>query len=154
MRGIQPVQLINVGKTRVSQEEFESWCMNNMSRFNANTYNLMSHNCNNFAHEAMVQGLGLSSNSMPQWILDVPNRVLSSPMGQMLRPMLDQMQMPAPFSDGQSGDNRMHHRQQNFTHQQMTTTTQTNTTNRTAVTTSATKSSDYNPWAHIPDDED
>ncbi len=56
------------------------------------SYDLLERNCNNFTHEAAMEGLRLSQG-IPQWILDVPRRFLASPMGQMIRPMLENMQV-------------------------------------------------------------
>lgn len=93
MRGIQPVKIERLGTTRVSQGAFDSWCQGEASaKFNAGTYDLLQRNCNHFSHEAALQGLQLS-RGVPSWILDVPQRFLSSPMGQMIRPMLEQMQI-------------------------------------------------------------
>ena len=63
------------------------------------SYDLLTRNCNNFSYDA-VQYLGLSASLFPQWILEVPRTFLASPMGQMVRPMLENMQItgPAPSS--------------------------------------------------------
>lgn len=89
-----PIQVISLGNTSVSRTEFESWCSNMMlsGRYSAAAYDLLSRNCNNFSHDAALQGLQLSAG-VPQWILDIPGRFLSSPMGQMVRPMLQNMQL-------------------------------------------------------------
>jgi len=127
------VQIIEIGVTHKSQAEFESWLVANSERFSPARYNLMTHNCNNFAHEALLHGLGMNTG-VPQWVLDVPRKVMSSPMGQMLQPMLEQMQMPAPFSE-QGGHNNNSFSNNNFS--------------SPAPTTPA-PSQPHNPWAHIP----
>ena len=126
-RGIQPIQILEIGVTHKSQAEFESWLVSNGERFSPARYNLMTHNCNNFAHEALLHGLGMS-RGVPQWVLDVPAKVMSSPMGQMLMPMLEQMQMPAPFSEGNN----------------------TFASTVPAPTSAPASSHQHNPWAHIP----
>jgi len=107
MRGIQPIRIMSLGSTSVSRDEFHAWCRNctNSGEYAPAAYDLLSHNCNNFSHDAALRGLKLPSG-VPEWILDVPRRFLSSPMGQMVRPMLENMQMrggndgsSAPFSD-------------------------------------------------------
>jgi len=113
----------------------ESWLVANSERFSPARYNLMTHNCNNFAHEALLHGLGMNTG-VPQWVLDVPRKVMSSPMGQMLQPMLEQMQMPAPFSEG-GGHNSNSFSNNNFSNSAPTTPV------RSQPHTS-------NPWAHIP----
>jgi len=101
-RGIQPCQIQSLGVTQISQSEFEAWCQSKGKyKFNMNSYDLLSRNCNNFSHEAAIHGLKLS-RGVPAWILDVPQRFLSSPMGQVIRPMLEEMQITqmAPIVQG------------------------------------------------------
>lgn len=133
MRGIHPVQVLSLGNTSVSRQEFHAWCQNcsNSGEYAPASYDLLSHNCNNFSHDAALRGLKLPSG-VPEWILDVPRRFLSSPMGQMVRPMLENMQMrggtdgaSAPFSD--------------------VPTSAFSTTTTTSVVSSS------NPWANIPE---
>ncbi|GAX19886.1 hypothetical protein FisN_1Lh647 [Fistulifera solaris] len=92
--GLHPIQIISLGTTTVTQVEFERWCATMMvsGQYSAAAYDLLSRNCNNFSHDAALQGLRLSTG-VPQWILDVPSRFLSSPMGQLVRPMLQNMQL-------------------------------------------------------------
>jgi desumoylating isopeptidase 1 len=91
---MMPIQVVHLGRTRVPREQFEEWCVQQMQngRFDAAAYDLLQRNCNNFSNEAARNGLGLSQG-VPDWILDVPRRFLSSPMGQLIRPMLEQMQL-------------------------------------------------------------
>jgi hypothetical protein len=104
-RGMHPVQTQRLGRTHVSQADFDAWCHsqshshshdihNNggQGQFSAQSYDLLERNCNHFSHEAALRGLQLSQG-VPEWILQVPQRFLSSPMGQMIRPMLEQMQV-------------------------------------------------------------
>jgi hypothetical protein len=92
--GLFPISTEFLGRTSVEQHEFEEWCRNCMrnGRWTPQSYDLLERNCNNFTHEAAVEGLKLS-RGIPQWILDVPRRFLASPMGQMIRPMLESMQV-------------------------------------------------------------
>lgn len=104
-RGIQPVQVITVGHTGVSKERFDHWCYNddnsdndtNGARrlYNEHSYDLFQRNCNHFSDYALKHGLSMDTG-VPQWILDIPDKVRRSPMGQMLMPMMQGVQ--APFS--------------------------------------------------------
>ncbi|CAK4806673.1 unnamed protein product [Aphanomyces euteiches] len=85
----QPVQVVQLGETEVPPEEFASFLQEISPRFTAATYNLLSHNCNNFSNEVAQFLLG---SGIPQHILDLPNEVLSTPMGAMFRPMIENMQ--------------------------------------------------------------
>jgi len=109
--GMFPLDTQSLGRTTVTRSQFEQWCSEAMRNgsYSATSYDLLTRNCNNFSHDAALQGLRLS-RGVPQWVLDVPRRFLSSPMGQMVRPMLENMQLTnvsgaipvAPFSDAAS----------------------------------------------------
>jgi hypothetical protein len=101
-RGIFPMEVQTLGRTTLSQYDFESWCRQMSSPGSTYTpvsYDLLHRNCNNFANDAALQGLRLP-RGVPDWILDVPRRFLASPMGQMIRPMLENMQMTGPTGNG------------------------------------------------------
>ncbi len=57
--------------------------------FSAQTYDLLRNNCNNFS-DAVARFL--TGQGIPGHILELPQRVLSTPMGQMLAPMYERMQ--------------------------------------------------------------
>jgi hypothetical protein len=94
-RGIHPIEILSLGHTSRSQTEFEEWCTAQgrpNGRFTITSYDLLSRNCNNFTEEAAREGLRLGKG-VPSWILEVPQKFLSSPMGVMVRPLLEGMQM-------------------------------------------------------------
>ncbi len=93
-RGIHPIDIQSLGHTSCTQTEFEGWCraQGQNGRFGVESYDLLSRNCNNFTEVAAREGLRLG-RGVPSWILEVPQRFLSSPMGMMVRPMLEQMQI-------------------------------------------------------------
>jgi PPPDE putative peptidase domain len=98
MKGLYPFQTIELGNTTIAKTTFERWCETMMmsdGRYSPYSYDLLTRNCNHFCHEALSV-LGVDQSQFPAWILDVPQRFLSSPMGQMVRPMLENMQMTAP----------------------------------------------------------
>ncbi|KDO35286.1 hypothetical protein SPRG_00133 [Saprolegnia parasitica CBS 223.65] len=84
-----PYQVVELGTTQVAQADFTSFLQEIQSRFTAATYNLLSNNCNNFSNEVANFLVGAS---IPQHILDLPQQVLSTPMGAMFRPMFEDMQ--------------------------------------------------------------
>ncbi|KAJ0843254.1 putative PPPDE peptidase domain, PPPDE putative peptidase domain superfamily [Helianthus annuus] len=47
-------------------------------RYTQESYSLMTHNCNNFSNEVTQFLVG---TSIPDYILNLPNEVMSSPMG-------------------------------------------------------------------------
>lgn len=50
-------------------------------RYSAETYNLLSHNCNNFSNEVSQFLVGAT---IPEYILNLPNEVIGSPMGALI----------------------------------------------------------------------
>ena len=134
---IQPVQVLMIGHTSKTKADFDAWCRSNANRFSVYTYNLLSHNCNNFAHEALLHGLGMGSG-VPHWVLDVPHKVRRSPMGSLIIPMLEGMQMQGgsidPFGN----------RSDNITNQESNGNSLSQQTDiRSPITTQ------HNPWANI-----
>ncbi|KAL7471587.1 hypothetical protein ACHAXS_011883 [Conticribra weissflogii] len=105
-RGIHPIEIQLLGHTTRTATEFEEWCrlQAQNGRFGVESYDLLSRNCNNFSHDAALEGLQLG-RGVPQWILEVPQKFLSSPMGMMVRPILEQMQITnsAPTNIGPGG---------------------------------------------------
>jgi len=59
-------------------------------RFRMQDYDLLRHNCNNFTNECSK--FLLAGKGIPQDILDLPNRALSTPLGQMMRPQIEAYQ--------------------------------------------------------------
>mmetsp|Transcript_34527 Transcript_34527/g.75566 ORF Transcript_34527/g.75566 Transcript_34527/m.75566 type:complete len:507 (-) Transcript_34527:1295-2815(-) len=102
--GLAPIEVQSLGRSTVAQSQFEAWCASVASsgEFAPESYDLLRRNCNNFSQEAATRGLGLS-RGVPQWILDVPARFLASPMGQMIRPVLEGMQLSGPGAVGGAG---------------------------------------------------
>lgn len=102
-RNIHPIETKLLGRTGVKKDEFDNWCLSQIQSgmFSGSSYDLLQRNCNNFCHQASLEGLRLNQG-IPDWILNVPQRFLSSPMGQMMRPMLEQMQLAGPSGDGSS----------------------------------------------------
>ena len=60
-------------------------------RFTADTYNLLSHNCNHFSNE-LAHFLTGGTGGVPARIVNVADEALSAPQGQQLRMMLESMQ--------------------------------------------------------------
>lgn len=68
-------------------------------RFTAETYHLFTNNCNNFTDECSKFLLG---HGIPESIVGLPREVLATPLGAMLRPMVEQMQSSMYASVGTS----------------------------------------------------
>ncbi|CAM9612388.1 unnamed protein product, partial [Choristocarpus tenellus] len=94
--GVGPNEYIDMGATDLPQDVFEDFNREISSRYTAQTYDLLKHNCNNYSDEVTTFLLG---KGIPEYIINLPNEVLNSPMGGMLRPMLEQMTMQMNGAD-------------------------------------------------------
>ena len=65
-----PLKIIPMGGTEVPEEIIDSYISENDDRYSEKTYDLLYHNCNNFSDELVFF---LTSNHIPQEILDLPN---------------------------------------------------------------------------------
>jgi hypothetical protein len=83
-----PVQVMLLGHTQIPQGIFEEYLQEIQPRYTQETYSLMRHNCNNFSEEVSQFLLG---TGIPEYILRLPEEVLSSPMGVMLMPMIENL---------------------------------------------------------------
>ncbi|XP_020276939.1 desumoylating isopeptidase 1 [Asparagus officinalis] len=84
-----PMRVIDLGVTHVPKEVFEEYLQEISSRYTAETYKLLSHNCNNFSNEVAHFLVG---TSIPEYILQLPNEVLNSPMGALILPMIQSLE--------------------------------------------------------------
>mmetsp|Transcript_39094 Transcript_39094/g.129417 ORF Transcript_39094/g.129417 Transcript_39094/m.129417 type:complete len:317 (-) Transcript_39094:675-1625(-) len=96
--GLPVHQTLELGRTGLPREVFDEYCDEvGAARFSADAYSLLENNCNHFSNECAQFLLGVG---IPQQILDLPRAVLASPMGQMLRPLLEAMGRPLNASLG------------------------------------------------------
>lgn len=82
-----PREVINIGETYVTEEIFSDFMaeLNQESRYSAAAYDLFDNNCNHFTDKVVEF---LSGKNLDDRILNLPQQVLASPNGQMLRQML------------------------------------------------------------------
>ncbi|KNA24926.1 hypothetical protein SOVF_011190 [Spinacia oleracea] len=84
-----PMRVVELGTTYVPQDVFESYLEEIGPRYTAETYSLLAHNCNNFSNEVAQFLVGAS---IPDYILQLPNEVMSTPMGAAFLPMIQQLE--------------------------------------------------------------
>lgn len=84
-----PMRVVELGVTHVPQDVFESYLEEISPRYTAETYSLLTHNCNNFSNEVAQFLVG---TSIPDYILQLPNEVMNSPMGTLMLPMIQQLE--------------------------------------------------------------
>lgn len=83
-----PVKEIDFGFTKKTQNELQDFIKTINSKFTMNTYNVLNNNCNHFTDAALFFLVG---KHLPDPILKQHEEILSTPMGQMLRPMLENL---------------------------------------------------------------
>ncbi|XP_068666765.1 uncharacterized protein [Aristolochia californica] len=84
-----PLRVVKLGTTHIPKEVFEEYLTEISPRYTAETYNLLQHNCNNFSNEVAQFLVGAT---IPNYILELPNEVMNSPMGAMILPMIQQLE--------------------------------------------------------------
>jgi desumoylating isopeptidase 1 len=77
----KPVQVVDLGTTHIPKEVFDEYLQEISSQYTPETYNLLTHNCNNFTNEVAQF---LVEKTIPSYILDLPKDVMSSPMGALI----------------------------------------------------------------------
>ncbi|PIN14322.1 hypothetical protein CDL12_13045 [Handroanthus impetiginosus] len=84
-----PLRVVDLGVTHVPKDVFEMYLQEIGPRYTAETYSLLRHNCNNFSNEVAQFLVGAS---IPDYILNLPNEVMNSPMGALMLPMIQQLE--------------------------------------------------------------
>lgn len=84
-----PLRVVDLGVTHVPKDVFEMYLQEISPRYTAETYSLMTHNCNNFSNEVAQFLVGAS---IPDYIVNLPNEVMSSPMGALIMPMIQNLE--------------------------------------------------------------
>lgn len=77
----KPLRVVELGETHVPKDVFEMYLEEISPRYTAEKYSLLSHNCNNFSNEVAQFLVG---KMIPEYILNLPNEVMSSPMGALV----------------------------------------------------------------------
>ncbi|CAI9774421.1 unnamed protein product [Fraxinus pennsylvanica] len=84
-----PIRVVDLGVTHVPKDVFDMYLQEIGPRYTAEKYSLLTHNCNNFSNEVAQFLVGAS---IPDYILNLPNEVMSSPMGAVILPMIQQLE--------------------------------------------------------------
>mmetsp|Transcript_3726 Transcript_3726/g.9175 ORF Transcript_3726/g.9175 Transcript_3726/m.9175 type:complete len:557 (+) Transcript_3726:193-1863(+) len=98
--GRKPNSVERIGTTTKTEAEVQQFLRSISHEWTAQNYDLWEHNCNNFS-ERVAQFL--TGSSIPRWILDFPREMRSTPLGQMLAPMLGTSQDALNGQLGTSG---------------------------------------------------
>ena len=82
-------EIITLGETTKTPAEFRAFVDSIRGRFTPETYNLLTHNCNNFTDECSHFLLG---TGIPAHITGQPAELMATPIGAMMRPMIEGFQ--------------------------------------------------------------
>lgn len=82
----QPMETIPLGRTDLDLETVLDYLESLKQVYTPESYDLFAHNCNNFTHDFAMFLVG---KGIPGHITSLPQRVLDTPFGQMLRPQID-----------------------------------------------------------------
>ncbi|RLM80841.1 uncharacterized protein C2845_PM12G30630 [Panicum miliaceum] len=85
----RPLRVVELGVTHLPREVFEDYLRAIAPRYTAETYRLLTHNCNNFSNEVAQFLVG---TGIPDYILNLPAEVMSSPMGPLIMPMIQNLE--------------------------------------------------------------
>jgi len=80
------MEIIQLGKTDIPLEVILEYMESLKQIYTAESYDLFAHNCNNYSNDLAMFLLG---KGIPQHITSLPETVLNTPFGMMLKPQLD-----------------------------------------------------------------
>ncbi|GAA5991893.1 hypothetical protein JCM10908_002258 [Rhodotorula pacifica] len=83
-----PKKKLSCGVTHLDKETFLEYIENLRDTYRADAYHLLNFNCNTFTND--VLGF-LNGSSIPAYIRNQPSEIMSTPFGQQMRPMIEQM---------------------------------------------------------------
>jgi len=85
----EATKVISLGETFIPYQVFLEYVLGlGETTFSPNSYDLFKHNCNNFTNEVSQF---LCGKGIPKYILDVPEEILGTPLGQTLKPLIDSL---------------------------------------------------------------
>jgi thiol-disulfide isomerase/thioredoxin len=87
----QPMETIKLGKTDLPIEVILEYLESLKEVYTPESYDLFAHNCNNFSNDFAMFLVG---KGIPDHITSLPQTVLDTPFGQMLRPQIDAAMRP------------------------------------------------------------
>ncbi|XP_041363483.1 uncharacterized protein LOC121379087 isoform X1 [Gigantopelta aegis] len=84
-----PDTVLDMGSTEIPKEVFMNYLADlSASTYRPEKYHLLEHNCNNFSADTTQF---LTGKTIPSYITGLPSEFLSTPLGQMIKPLIDQL---------------------------------------------------------------
>ncbi|KAI4650282.1 uncharacterized protein J4E79_009550 [Alternaria viburni] len=87
----RPMESIKLGQTALPMEVILEYLESLKEIYTAESYDLFAHNCNNFSNDFAMFLVG---KGIPDHITSLPQTVLNTPFGQMLKPQIDAAMRP------------------------------------------------------------
>lgn len=87
----RPMEILKLGRTDLPLEIILEYLESLKEIYTAESYDLFLHNCNNFSNDFAMFLVG---KGIPDHITSLPQTVLDTPFGQMLRPQIDAAMRP------------------------------------------------------------
>lgn len=84
----RPLKVEDIGETDLDEDTFWEYISEIQQEWTGDKYHLLDFNCNSFTNDCV--GF-LTGRSIPSWIINLPADFLSTPFGQSMRPMIDNM---------------------------------------------------------------
>ncbi|KAL5412000.1 hypothetical protein PMIN03_004473 [Paraphaeosphaeria minitans] len=86
-----PMEVTKLGRTELPIEVILEYLESLKTVYTPESYDLFAHNCNNFSNDFAMFLVG---KGIPEHITSLPETVLNTPFGQMLRPQIDAAMRP------------------------------------------------------------
>ncbi|KAF8438237.1 PPPDE putative peptidase domain-containing protein [Terfezia claveryi] len=87
----EPMETVSMGSTTLSDDVIMEYLESMKSIYSPEAYDLFMHNCNNFSNDFCMF---LTGRNIPVHITSLPQAVLNTPFGQMLRPQIEEAMRP------------------------------------------------------------
>uniref|UniRef100_A0A061SAR9 Desumoylating isopeptidase 1-like isoform x1 n=1 Tax=Tetraselmis sp. GSL018 TaxID=582737 RepID=A0A061SAR9_9CHLO len=94
----QPVEVMSLGETCVPDEVLMEFLSEISTRFGPEHYSILHNNCNNFSDELASF---LTGRGIPEHITGLPSEFISTPLGQMVLPLLNSLETQLKQMSGQ-----------------------------------------------------
>jgi len=85
----EPTSIEELGVTHVPVKIFDEYLNQLRPRYTADTYHLLDNNCNNFTADISIF---LTGRSIPTKITGLPEDAIASPLGKLIRPLIENME--------------------------------------------------------------
>jgi len=104
-----PLRTVRLGETNVDRQAFLDYLRGlGADKYQGHRYSLLNHNCNTFSNEVAKF---LTNNTIPNYILELPEKVKSSPVAALLGPLIEgatprgqDFQGPAPARQNEAAE--------------------------------------------------